>query len=156
MLPADRPPRDADLTALHRAGWLVAVGPPGEPTALAEADRYAASLLVRAHATGAPLRVDAADTGLESLVDSEAARHYATALLGPLDAAGPPGGETLVATLRSWLAEHGSWDRSAAALGVHRNTVRHRIAQIGRILDLDLSDPQRRADLWYAVAWRTP
>lgn len=154
VLPADRPPSDADLRALHRAGWLVAVGPPGEPTALADADRYAASLLTRAHATGAPLRVDSADRRMESLVDDEAARRYAAALLAPLDSAGPPGGKTLVATLHAWLAEHGSWDRSAATLGVHRNTVRHRIAQIGRLLDLDLSDPQHRADLWYAVAWR--
>ncbi|MEK8143317.1 helix-turn-helix domain-containing protein [Streptomyces sp. M10(2022)] len=35
-------------------------------------------------------------------------------------------------TLRCWLSLHGSWDRTAVALRVHRNTVRQRIAAARR------------------------
>ncbi|WP_240554316.1 helix-turn-helix domain-containing protein, partial [Streptomyces niveiscabiei] len=34
----------------------------------------------------------------------------------------------LTETLRTWLSLHGSWDRTAVPLGLHRNTVRQRIA----------------------------
>ncbi|WP_345196689.1 helix-turn-helix domain-containing protein, partial [Streptomyces lavendulae] len=54
-------------------------------------------------------------------------------------------------TLRGWLAHHGSWDRTAAALGVHRNTVRQRIARAAGLLGADLDDPDTRMELWFAL-----
>jgi len=62
-------------------------------------------------------------------------------------------GEPLVDTLRTWLANHGGWDRTAAALGVHRNSVRHRIARVERHLGVDLADPETRMELWFALRW---
>jgi DNA-binding PucR family transcriptional regulator len=59
----------------------------------------------------------------------------------------------LVATLRTWLALHGSWDRTAVALQVHRNTVRQRIARAAALLDMDLDDPDTRMELWFALRW---
>ncbi|KMO99214.1 helix-turn-helix domain-containing protein, partial [Streptomyces roseus] len=88
------------------------------------------------------------EPGLAGLVGEAEARAYAAALLGPLSPA-------LRETLRAWLAHHGSWDRSAAALGVHRNTVRQRIARAAALLDRDLDDPDVRMELWFALT-RTP
>ncbi|MFI6981011.1 helix-turn-helix domain-containing protein [Embleya sp. NPDC050154] len=56
-------------------------------------------------------------------------------------------------TLRTRLAHHGSWDRTATALGLHRNTVRRRVARIGEPLDLDLGDADVRMELWFALRW---
>ncbi|MFF7979931.1 helix-turn-helix domain-containing protein [Streptomyces sp. NPDC007901] len=44
-------------------------------------------------------------------------------------------------------------DRTAAVLGVHRNTVRHRLAWVADLLDLDLQDPGTRMELWFALQW---
>uniref|UniRef100_UPI00062C8364 helix-turn-helix domain-containing protein n=1 Tax=Streptomyces stelliscabiei TaxID=146820 RepID=UPI00062C8364 len=61
------------------------------------------------------------------------------------------GGAALVETLRTWLSLHGSWDRTAVALTVHRNTVRQRIARCATLLDTDLDDPDVRMELWFAL-----
>lgn len=66
-----------------------------------------------------------------------------------------------VQTLSVYLDEQGSLTRSAERLQVHRNTVAYRIAQVKRILDSDLDDPDERLalqlacrsyDLWSAEA----
>ncbi|MBZ9643885.1 helix-turn-helix domain-containing protein, partial [Streptomyces sp. PSKA30] len=51
----------------------------------------------------------------------------------------------------SWLSLHGSWDRTAVALSVHRNTVRQRIARCAALLEADLDDPDVRMELWFAL-----
>jgi DNA-binding PucR family transcriptional regulator len=84
--------------------------------------------------------------GLEDLVPRADAEAHACALLAPL--AGRP---ELAETLRNWLALHGSWDRTAVALEVHRNTVRQRIARCAALLDTDLDDPDVRMELWFAL-----
>lgn len=81
------------------------------------------------------------------------ARDLARTRFAPLDQAGAPGAPVLLDTLRTWLTLHGSWDRTAAALHVHRNTVRHRLARVGELLDVDLHDPGVRMELWFALHW---
>lgn len=49
-------------------------------------------------------------------------------------------------------------DRTAALLGVHPNTVRHRLARVADLLDVDLLDvglqgPGARMELWFALQW---
>ncbi|MFD4639236.1 PucR family transcriptional regulator [Lentzea sp. NPDC058436] len=105
----------------------------------------ASALLARALATGEPAFPA---SGLASLVDPVAARAFARRELAPL--AGHP---ELVDTLRAWLAQHGGWDRAAAVLGVHRNSVRHRISHVERLLDRDLGTADARASLWFALTW---
>ncbi|GGN07754.1 hypothetical protein GCM10011578_032370 [Streptomyces fuscichromogenes] len=70
--------------------------------------------------------------------------------------AGQPGAEVLLDTLRTWLALHGSWDRTATALAIHRNTVRHRLARVADLLGVDLQDPGVRMELWFALEWLSP
>ena len=60
-------------------------------------------------------------------------------------------GSDLLASLASFLAHHGSWDRTAADLGVHRHTVRHRMRKVEELTGLDLSDPEDRLLLHLGV-----
>jgi DNA-binding PucR family transcriptional regulator len=71
-------------------------------------------------------------------------------LLGPL-ARDTGAARTLRETLRVWLARHGNWDRAAADLGVHRNSVRYRIGRVERDLGVDLADAEQRMRLWFAL-----
>ncbi|WP_030760579.1 PucR family transcriptional regulator, partial [Streptomyces sp. NRRL F-2664] len=125
-------------------GWRLGVSAPAAPDALAAADAQAGRALQRAEAARAPLARHAADAGFAGLVGEAEARAHAEALLGPLSPA-------LRATLRAWLAHHGSWDRTAVALGVHRNTVRQRVARCAALLDRDPDDPEVRMELWFAL-----
>ncbi|MFH9686658.1 PucR family transcriptional regulator [Streptomyces sp. NPDC017413] len=135
-------PRSARLTP--RPGWTLGAAAPTPVTALAAADTLAARALAHARATRAPLTVDAPTSGLAALVPPEQAAAHARALLAPLTA-------PLADTLRCWLSLHGSWDRTAVALGVHRNTVRQRIGRCGELLDADLDDMDVRTELWFAL-----
>ncbi|MFJ9109354.1 PucR family transcriptional regulator [Streptomyces sp. NPDC102283] len=125
-------------------GWTLGASAPTPVTALAAADTLAARALAHARATRAPLTVDAPTSGLAALVPPEQAAAHARALLAPLTA-------PLADTLRCWLSLHGSWDRTAVALGVHRNTVRQRIGRCVELLGADLDDMDVRAELWFAL-----
>ena len=134
---------------------VVGVSAPATAAELPAAEREAAALLRRARASGRSTWAEEG-TGIATLVDPASAQRFACRLLAPLaDQRSPSAGE-LVETARAWLAQHGNWDRSAAALGVHRNSVRHRMAHVERALGLDLSSAQHRTDLWCAINWLPP
>ncbi|OCC07706.1 Purine catabolism regulatory protein-like family protein [Streptomyces sp. PTY087I2] len=137
-----RPPKPAPITP--QPGWTLGASAPAPVTALDAADSLAARALAHAQATRAPLTVDTPVSGLAALVPPEQAAAHARALLAPLTA-------PLADTLRCWLSLHGNWDRTAVALGVHRNTVRQRIGRCGELLDADLDDMDVRAELWFAL-----
>ncbi|MCP2254642.1 PucR C-terminal helix-turn-helix domain-containing protein [Prauserella aidingensis] len=148
------PGRDV-LDALGAGGWLVAVTGPLPADRLPHADAEVASLLARARARGEPVVAGGeagVEDGLAGVVSHEAAAEFARRLLAPLR---DRGAGSLLDTLHTWLACHGGWDRTAAALGVHRNSVRHRIRQAERALGLDLTDPDVRMRLWFALRWDT-
>ncbi|WP_406115152.1 PucR family transcriptional regulator ligand-binding domain-containing protein [Streptomyces sp. NBC_01014] len=138
LLPAGR-----EVT--RRPGWSLGVSAPATLRDLAAADAQAGRALRRAETTGTPL-VRHGGTGLAALLDPAEATAHAQALLAPLGTDGP-----LPETLRTWLALHGSWDRTAAALGVHRNTVRQRIGRCRTLLGTDLDDMDVRSELWFAL-----
>ncbi|WP_369778717.1 PucR family transcriptional regulator [Streptomyces sp. R33] len=132
-----------DREPAAQPGWRLGVSAPSGPEALARADAQARRALERAEAARTSL-VRHTGAGLGALVDPAEARAHAEALLAPLSPAHRE-------TLRTWLAHHGSWDRTAAALGVHRNTVRQRIARVAALLRSDLDDPDTRMELWFAL-----
>ncbi|MFH9068051.1 PucR family transcriptional regulator ligand-binding domain-containing protein [Streptomyces alboflavus] len=138
LLPADREPAP-------QAGWTLGVSAPAGAEALPAADAQAARALRRAEATRVPF-VRHRETGLAGLVAPAEADAHARTLLAPLGDGGP-----LPETLRTWLSLHGSWDRTAAALSVHRNTVRQRVTRCATLLDVDLDDPDVRMELWFAL-----
>ncbi|MEU1264708.1 helix-turn-helix domain-containing protein [Streptomyces cellulosae] len=131
-------------------GWTLGVSTAASPRDWPAADTQAARALARARATRAPLlRHGGRPAALTDLVPPAEAAAHARALLAPIQQS-----PTLVDTLRTWLSLHGSWDRTAVALDVHRNTVRQRIARCAALLDADLDDPDVRMELWFAL--RTP
>ncbi|WP_093800752.1 PucR family transcriptional regulator [Streptomyces sp. Wb2n-11] len=131
-------------------GWILGVSAAVPAHDLPAADVRAARAVRRAEATRSTLVRDRAGSGagFASLVAPEEARAQARARLAPI-AASP----ALTETLRTWLSLHGSWDRTAVALDVHRNTVRQRIARCAALLEADLDDADVRMDLWFALRW---
>ncbi|MEU1551795.1 PucR family transcriptional regulator [Streptomyces scabiei] len=140
-------PADREVTA--QPGWTCGVSAPAEPHAWPTADAQAARALARAGATRAALVRHGSRTALSDLVPEADAAAHARALLAPLAEAS--GAAALTETLRTWLSLHGSWDRTAVALAVHRNTVRQRIGRCAVLLEADLDDPDVRMELWFAL-----
>ncbi|MEY9991535.1 hypothetical protein ABIE67_003567 [Streptomyces sp. V4I8] len=138
LAPADREPTP-------QPGWTLGVSAPATAENWPTADTQAARALSRARATRTPLfRHGTHRPALTDLLSPDEAQSHARALLAPLTA-------PLTETLRTWLSLHGSWDRTAVALSVHRNTVRQRIARCAALLDTDLDDPDVRMELWFAL-----
>ncbi|MGW5741758.1 PucR family transcriptional regulator [Amycolatopsis sp. NPDC003861] len=146
-------PRLEDLRA---AGWLAAVGSPVPASRVAAASAEVELLLSRALALGRPVVAGSEPLDFDALLDPDASRGFASRALEPLVALDQAGDRALVLTLRTWLAHHGAWEPTAAELGVHRNSVRHRIAQVEKALGVDLADPETRMRLWFALRWVTP
>ncbi|AXE86098.1 PucR family transcriptional regulator ligand-binding domain-containing protein [Streptomyces sp. Go-475] len=139
LVPADREP--APLP-----GWTLGVSAAVTPADWPAADTQAARALARARATRTPLLRHGPRPALADLVPPGEATAHARALLAPVTAH-----PALTETLRAWLSLHGSWDRTAVALSVHRNTVRQRIARCAALLETDLDDPDVRMELWFAL-----
>ncbi|MEU2622914.1 PucR family transcriptional regulator ligand-binding domain-containing protein [Streptomyces sp. NPDC007157] len=136
----------ADRQPAPHPGWTLGVSAPVPARQLPAAAAQAARALARARATRTPLVRHSTRPALDDLIPAEEAHAHARALLGPL--AEHP---ALADTLRTWLSLHGSWDRTAVALAVHRNTVRQRIARCAALLEAELDDPDVRMELWFAL-----
>ena len=120
-------------------------------TGLGDGVRQATRALAAAGPGGVRSFADLARDGLVGLVDEDAGRGFADALLGPLESR--ERGD-LVASVRAWLAHHGQWDAAASTLGVHRHTLRYRMRRAEELLGRSLDDPDLRAELWVALAVR--
>ncbi|WP_199854684.1 PucR family transcriptional regulator [Streptomyces dioscori] len=127
-------------------GWTCGVSAAVPPREWGVADTQAARALSRARATREPMVRHGDRPGLAGLVAPAEAAAHARAVLMPI-----AGNAALTETLRTWLSLHGSWDRTAVALSVHRNTVRQRIARAATLLNTDLDDPDVRMELWFAL-----
>lgn len=90
---------------------------------------------------------DVASAGMLELLQTPDARAVAVAALQPLTSADP----ALPGVLRTWLDADGVYDVAARRLGVHRHTLRARVAEAERLLGRDLSSFAARADLYAAL-----
>ncbi|MDR6978653.1 hypothetical protein J2X68_005379 [Streptomyces sp. 3330] len=142
LVPADGAPQP-------QPGWTLGVSADAAPADWPAADAQAARALARARATRTALVRHGSGAGLLDLVPDDEARAHARALLAPIEASTTSA--ALLETLRTWLSLHGSWDRTAVALTVHRNTVRQRIARCAALLGTDLDDPDVRTELWFSL-----
>ncbi|GAA1447057.1 PucR family transcriptional regulator [Leifsonia poae] len=124
------------------------VSAPGSIAGVARALQQATAALDRASAD-TPVRAfdDLAEGGMLALLQTDDARAVATAALAPLVAADP----SLPAVLRTWLDHNGVYDVAARELGIHRHTLRARVADAERLLGRDLGDFAARADLYAAL-----
>ncbi|AMM22093.1 hypothetical protein AX769_20520 [Frondihabitans sp. PAMC 28766] len=75
---------------------------------------------------------------------SPAAENVARKRLAALQ--GEPG--DLVECSRLWLDHNGHWESAARQAGLHRHTLKARIARVGTLLSLDLDEFAGRAELW--------
>lgn len=123
------------------------IGPPRDPAALAESNAAARqALAVASSARRIVAWTELAAEGVDALLDPAALQAFATQLLGPLLEH-----PEVLAALRAFLAHNGQVGPAAAALGVHRNTLRNRLSTAESELGRSLHDPQLRADLWVAL-----
>jgi PucR family transcriptional regulator, purine catabolism regulatory protein len=138
--------RLADLD-LHVGMARPHLGPGGIARTLSEA-RDAARLSGSRVETGRFLHVDR--LGLAQLLlawtRTDTFVPAAKSLLATLDS--EPG--DLIRTLTVYLDAESSLIEAAAVLGVHRNTIARRIAKIGQLLGVDLTDPDTRLALHLA------
>ena len=140
----------ADLATTGRTvGWSAPTPATGLPAARQQARRAAEAAVGR----GLPaLGFDAVgSTGIAGVWDPLRAAAFAESLLAPLVAHDRTRRGELVTSLRAWLAHHGQWDPTAAALGVHRHTLRRRMTLAAELLGRDLDSPTVRSELWLAL-----
>lgn len=130
----------------------------GLSTAATRDDLARADLEARAALDAASVSepvVHAADLttrGVDWLLERPGSRELASAVLRPI--ADDP---ILLASLEAWLAANGQTDPAARRLGVHRHTLRSRIATIERLLGRDLAGVDARTEAWIALrALRSP
>jgi PucR family transcriptional regulator, purine catabolism regulatory protein len=144
---------DALLADVERLGWRVVVGRAAEFAGLAEAYRRSSSLRGRVRTSGRSIREDDVTFSLAGLLGSEAGTMLAARLLAPVLRLDAERRDALLGILRAWLGENGSWDATAKATGLHRNSVRRHIGTLAELLDLDLNQAQARAELWIALQY---
>jgi hypothetical protein len=64
------------------------------------------------------------------------------------------GGEAILQTVQRLLANDGSVDATATALGVHANTVRHRLRRFEALTERSLTSHETTVELWWALQAR--
>ncbi len=60
----------------------------------------------------------------------------------------------LLQALVGYLRHRGQYEQAATSLGLHRNTLRYRVARARELLQLDLDDPDVSAETWLALRTR--
>lgn len=94
---------------------------------------------------------DAASASMIGALVTDEARLIAESRLAPVRRHDAASGADLERTLRVWLEHDAKLDAAASALGLHRHTVRSRVAQASALLGLDLGAFPARAELWLAL-----
>jgi sugar diacid utilization regulator len=92
---------------------------------------------------------------LDTVQDSNDVRAFIQEWLGQLLDYDRTKNSELVRTLWQYLECGGNYDETAAALTIHRSTLRYRLGRIKKITDFDLNDVDSRLNLHIAVrAWQ--
>ncbi|MBO1269566.1 PucR family transcriptional regulator [Arthrobacter cavernae] len=71
--------------------------------------------------------------------------------LGPIFEYEQGGHGDLIVTLRTFLDNQRSWQKTAAALFTHRQTIIYRMRKIGELTGLDMNETSTVAQLWFAL-----
>lgn len=138
-----------DLLAAH-FDIRVGASAPENYSAFSRAHDQALTALRRAH-SGVTRFTDLTESSILAALATDEARVLAESRLAPLRRHDQAHGAELERSLRVWLEHDARAEAAAAALGVHRHTLRARIAQAATLLDLDLSTFPARAELWAAL-----
>lgn len=146
-------PDDTEALAdiAHDLGLRVGLSDPTAYESFADAIAQARSARDRGSGPGLVRFTEHVEGGVLALLGGPDARAAARAQLHSLLSHDTERGTALVDTVRSWLEHDGSHEATARALGIHRHTVRARVATAGRLLDRDLATFAARAELWAAL-----
>ncbi len=149
-LATDLPAALATLVPDRPAGIGIGV----RPGAVAVSLRQARSALPASRIQGRHLRAEdiASSRMLLNAVGPDALHAYTDAVLGPLDATDRAG--ELLRGLTAFLEHNGHWAAAAAALRVHRHTMRNRIELVERLTGRRMESAQDRHELWLALRAR--
>jgi len=88
---------------------------------------------------------------LLSLGDERGVELYCESMLGPLRAHDARYGSALIESLAAYIEANGRWADAAAALGVHRHTLRYRMERLEEQTGRHPDRPAERMELWLAV-----
>lgn len=135
-----------DLAA--RFGLRLGVSEPEGYDAFSRAHAQALTALRQRAASGVERYADTVGSSILSALATDEARLVAESRLAPLRAHDAGTGAELERSLRCWLEHDARAEPAAAELGVHRHTLRARIATAGTLLGSDLSSFPARAELW--------
>jgi hypothetical protein len=108
---------------------------------------------LRAQERGLSVDTEAHLPELVLTADLDALADLRAVALAPLDRLRPASAAKLAETLRAWLLHQGRRDDIAAALFVHPQTVRYRMAQLREVFGDRLEDPQTVLALTIALGF---
>ena len=132
---------------------VAAVSGPAHLGAIAHAWTEASRLLTVATRFGRSGVVDKSNLGIRVAVveENELGESLHARYVAPVLAV--PGGELLVDSVRTFLAEHANIARGAATLAIHQNTLRQRLDKYRRLTGADLSDLESTFEVWWAIQY---
>lgn len=145
---ADQPLLD-EFAALFEAA--AGVSRPCDYHDFSEAHAQAVAARARGGAGRAIRFAELAGDGVLAQLSGSDATAIAEAQLAPLREHDRRHGTALLHTVRVWLECDARIETAAQALGVHRHTVRTRVAQAQKLLGVDLAGFPARAELWAAL-----
>lgn len=134
--------------AAERFGIRIGVSAPETYAAFSRAHAQAQTALRQQSAAGTARYADAVGTSILAALATDEARLVAESRLAPLREHDLQTGGQLETSVRVWLEHDARAEAAAESLGVHRHTLRSRIAQAGGLLGIDLSSFPARAELW--------
>jgi purine catabolism regulator len=120
------------------------------PVRIGELDVGLEQARIAASATGDGVFAEFADLGALGIILGGRTSAELRVIASPLDPLAEQG-EDLVDTVAAFLSHNGQIEAAAAGLGVHRHTMRNRLARISDLLADDLQSADTRTRLWLAV-----
>ena len=152
------PNPDRDLRGLEGRlpGWRAAVGPRVRPADAATSLHWARrtlDLVRRGLAGDHPVTHTADHLATHWLLaDRFLLDELSAKALAPLAGLTVKQRTRLAETLLSWLEHNGNTPEIAQALGIHPQTVRYRVSQLGELFGDDLADPAKRLEIQMALS----
>jgi purine catabolism regulator len=126
-----------------------------DPAELARSYDEALYAVEAKRVNGTPVVATFRDLGsiqlLLSLGDERGVELYCESMLGPLRAHDARYGSALIESLAAYIEANGRWADAAAALGVHRHTLRYRVRKIEALTGRRPTDARDRLELWLAL-----
>lgn len=131
-----------------RFGIRIGVSDPDAYDSFARAHAQALTALRQQGTHGVARYSETVGSHILTALATDEARLVAESRLAPLREHDARTDAELERSLRTWLEHDARAEAAAATLGVHRHTLRSRIAQASGLLDIDLSTFPARAELW--------